>query len=1086
MPGPIRRLRLTWKRRRALPSVAALALLTPLIPAAALVVAAPGTALAASPPQQEVYVLSNNPSTGLTPSLYGLSAASPATQEFQVTPPYPAGEGGGTTVVVSPDSSTAYIGALQAAMYPVNTLTGTVGTQLGQSEFGFGSMAMSPDGSTLYFPGFTGAHPGISEYHPATGKLTEGAIPVSGLFWGIAISPDGSTLYAADNGHNDVDVINIAAKSVTSTIPVPATPNSMVLSPDGSRLYVSENKADTISVINTATGTVAANITMPSLPNGGPPMNVTDTTCISPDGSTLYVPGAPGEPLQVVSTATDTITSTISNPTNNNEMSCAVSPDGSQVWVGYVNALGGSQVPVVETYNTSTHAVIGKGMVGVDGQAVSIAFGPDQAPNAALSVTPGPQYQSTQFDASASTSPYGTITNYAWDFGDGTTADTTTPATSHVYTSPSPFTATVTETDSLGTSTSATTLGNGIENLRSGGPQAQAGKTFSPLPPGPATLSGVVGYQGNPDCTGNPVTGTPPLAGATVTLLGPDGTVLGTATTDSGGKYSVTGRYEPGLHVHVSGSNLSPSVPGQFDLSSGLGLAGDTTQNLTLPSPTMENVTVTDTTGHPVPGATVGEAANDPTAPAALFSGATAEPGTQSATPQTTDTNGQATVCLYSAPAAHLTATSGARQGAATVDTGNGTATIEIPTMPSVSLSSSSPTSQYKQPVTFTATAGPNGSGGPTPTGTVTFSVDGTPQAPAALSSGQASLTLSNLPAGAHTVTATYSGDSVYAADPADPVNQTVLPGATATTLSSTAEPSVHGQAGSITATVASGPGQGTPTGTVTFAVDGTQLPAVALTNAKASMKLAPLAVGTHSITAAYSGDANHTASTSAALTQVVNQATASASLTTTGTPSVYGQSGSVTATVKAVSPGTGTPTGTIIFTVDGNPGQPVALSSGKAAMPLAGLTAGTHQITATYSGDQDFLAAASAALTQMVSQASTATKLTSAHNPAQQGAPGAITATVRDISPATGTATGTVTFTVDGVARAPVHLSATGLAKLQLASLPAGTHTVTATYNGDANHAASTSAQLIQVVTAAAQIIHTPADSGTEITLRP
>ena len=88
------------------------------------------------------------------------------------------------------------------------------------------------------------------------------------------------------------------------------------------------------------------------------------------------------------------------------------------------------------------------------------------------------------------------------------------------------------------------------------------------------------------------------------------------------------------------------------------------------------NVSVTDTTGHPVPGATVGEAAADPTAPFALFPGATAQPGTQSATPQTTDANGQATLCLYPAPAAHLTAASGARQGSTVADTSTGTATI--------------------------------------------------------------------------------------------------------------------------------------------------------------------------------------------------------------------------------------------------------------------------------------------------------------------------------------------------------------------------------------------------------------------------
>jgi len=448
---------------------------------------------------------------------------------------------------------------------PVNTLTGTAEAPLEANAVGFGTMAMSPDGSMLYIPEAEGPHVGIDEYQPTTGKLTQGAIPVpnDGGIDGIAVSPDGSTLYAVDNGRDIVHVINIATKSVTSTIPVPSTPNFALLSPDGSRLYVLEDAASTVSVINTVTGTVAANIAMPTM---GPPswdyMNPTDTACISPDGSTLYVPGSTGEQIQVVSTATNTITGTLNN--SNVRVHLALQHD--------------HELRLELRRRGHRH--------------------------------------------------------------------TTTPATSHVYTGPGPYTATVTETDAAGTSTTTTTLGNGLENLRTGGPQAEASQTFAPLPPGPATLSGVVSHPGNPDCTGTTGAGTTPLAGATVTLLGPDGSTLGTATTDSGGNYSVTGKYEPGQTVQVSGADLSPAVPGQFDLASGLNLSSShTMQNLTLPNPDLVNVTVTDTTGHPVPGATVGEAASDPTAPFALFPGATAQPGTQSATPQTTNGSGQATLC---------------------------------------------------------------------------------------------------------------------------------------------------------------------------------------------------------------------------------------------------------------------------------------------------------------------------------------------------------------------------------------------------------------------------------------------------------
>jgi YVTN family beta-propeller protein len=1006
------------------------------------VAAVPGTALAASPSQQEVYAVT---STG---SLYALSAANPATQIFQTS--IQTGEST-DNVVVSPDSSTAYAGSVGGAVQLVNTLQGTAGTTLGPTFDGYGGIAMSPDGSTLYIPNA----PDISEYAPATGKLTQNAIPVpSGIIWGIAVSPDGSTLYADNNNTEVVYVINIATKAVTSTIALGNAPNSMVLSPDGSRLYVLEDKADTVAVINTATDAVAATIAMPSEPGVTAPMNAQDNACISPDGRTLYVPGTPLEPLQVISTATDTITSTINvTPSDNNEGGCAVSPDGSQVWVGLYYNFGDQQVAV---YNTSTHALISDGLTG-NFTVWSLAFGPDQAPNAALSVTPGPQYQSTQLSASASTVPYGTITNYAWNFGDGTTADTTTPTTSHVYTSPGPFTATVTETDSAGTSTASTTLSNGIEDLRNGGPQAQASQTFSPLPPSAVTVSGVVSYPSDPDCTGNNSGGTTPLAGATVTMVDNQGNVLGTATTDSGGNYSVKGLYEPGQQVQVAGSSaLSPAVPGSFDLASGgIGLTGNTTQNLTLPNPVLLNVSVNDSTGHALSGATVSQAASDPTSPFSLAAGSSAEPGTQTATPQTTGANGQATVCLYPSSAAHLTATSGALQGSATVDTSSGSATIVVPTLPAVSVSSSAPTSQYAQPVTFT--------------------VDGAAQTPVPLSSGQASLTLASLTSGQHSITATYSGDSVYGTATSAPFTQTVLPDATSTNLTSTAMPSVTGQAASVDATVTTGRGQGTPTGTVTFTVDGTPQSPVALAGGKAAMKLTSLAAGTHTITAAYSGDLNHVSSTSAPFTQIVNQDATSAGLTTTRTPSTFGQSGSITVQVKANAPGSGTPTGTVTFTVDGAAGQPAALSAGKATMSLAGLGAGSHQITATYSGDENYLGTTSAALTQVINQASTTVTLTTPANPVQQGGTGAIIAKLKDLLPGKGAPAGTVTFTVNGVGGHPLPLTAFETARLALSKLAVGNDTITATYNGDTNHATSTSAQLIEVVNPPAPFVRTP-----------
>lgn len=65
---------------------------------------------------------------------------------------------------------------------------------------------------------------------------------------------------------------------------------------------------------------------------------------------------------------------------------------------------------------------------------------------------------------------------------------------------------------------------------------------------------------------------------------------------------------------------------------------------------------------------------------------------------------------------------------------------------------------------------------------------------------------------------------------------------------------------------------------------------------------------------------------------------------------------------------------------------------------------------------------------------------------------------------PGRGQATGSITFTIDGVAQAPVAL-VNGAATLRLPTLPAGAHTIGAGYGGDDSFAASTATDLTQTV---------------------
>ena len=164
------------------------------------------------------------------------------------------------------------------------------------------------------------------------------------------------------------------------------------------------------------------------------------------------------------------------------------------------------------------------------------------------------------------------------------------------------------------------------------------------------------------------------------------------------------------------------------------------------------------------------------------------------------------------------------------------------------------------------------------------------------------------------------------------------------------------------------------------------------------------LAVGSHAITAVYSGDANNAPSTSAVLTQVVSKATTGTTLTSSVNPLSLAQSTTFTATVTG-----STPTGSVTF-MDGttllgaNP-----TTGGVATFSTGSLAMGSHPITAVYSGDANNATSTSAVLTQVVSKATTGTVLTSSVNPSSLAQSTTFTATVTGSTP-----TGSVTF-MDG-----------------------------------------------------------------------
>ena len=178
----------------------------------------------------------------------------------------------------------------------------------------------------------------------------------------------------------------------------------------------------------------------------------------------------------------------------------------------------------------------------------------------------------------------------------------------------------------------------------------------------------------------------------------------------------------------------------------------------------------------------------------------------------------------------------------------------------------------------------------------------------------------------------------------------------TTTSLASSANPTVYGQATTLSSSVTASSGSGTPTGSVTFDDGSNALGTASLSGAQAAFTVSSLSVGTHSIAAAYSGDTNFLASTSSALSQIVNQASTVTSLTSSASSPILNTSVTLTANLSVVAPGAGTPTGTITFQEGSNVLSTSAVgSSEQATFSTASLSVGTHSLVASYSGDTNF-----------------------------------------------------------------------------------------------------------------------------------
>ena len=316
--------------------------------------------------------------------------------------------------------------------------------------------------------------------------------------------------------------------------------------------------------------------------------------------------------------------------------------------------------------------------------------------------------------------------------------------------------------------------------------------------------------------------------------------------------------------------------------------------------------------------------------------------------------------------------------------------------------------------------------------------------------------------AGSGTVQASQAGNAQFFS--AAPVSQTltVNMASTALMLTSNSNPALLNQPVTIAATIMPQNG-GQASGTITFEDSATILAVVAVTGNVATLTVGSFAVGVHSISAVYSGDANFLGSTATPLVQIVSKAPTTTTLASSNALVDSGRA--ITLTISVSSPMV-TPTGRVQVLDGTTVLAQLTLKAGAARYSTRALPAGSTSITAVYLGDSNNSGSTSAPVNEFVLARSVIT-LTSSPNPSAFGQTVMFTATITSSigAPPDGEI---VTFNQGGTTLGTGTLSG-GKATFSTSALGVGTKAVTAVYGGDANFAAGTSMAAHQVVSKAA-----------------
>ncbi len=422
-----------------------------------------------------------------------------------------------TAVAIGPHGHTAYVvDTATGKLVPVDMRTGTTAPPANWIPAGTGAdaVAVAPDGADAYV--VDGGTSSVTDVTLASGGTSTIAVPSAGGsdLNAIAVDPAGTTAYVTDGTNDTITPIDLHTRLAGTPVGSAGAatfvgPDAIAVAPAGGTAYVVDagtpGTAGGVTVVDISGATPVPKSTVTLGGPGGHP----DAIAVAPDGAHAYVVDSPlGGPATITPLALAAGSAVAGAPVAAGSVTAggqsytvmaltgvAVTPDGSTAYaVGTATDAGGASVDVVVPFALSGRApVAGTPVVMPAGTGpTAIAITADRAPIAALQAPAAPVAagSTVDFGALASSNPSSPIATYAWDFGDGTPVVTTgTPGvaataadaqTTHAYAVAGTYTASVTLTDTAGTSTTAVYTGQSM--VRDGGPQATQQQTVVVYP----------------------------------------------------------------------------------------------------------------------------------------------------------------------------------------------------------------------------------------------------------------------------------------------------------------------------------------------------------------------------------------------------------------------------------------------------------------------------------------------------------------------------------------------------------------------------------------------------------------------------